>query len=252
MRVVSLVPSWTETLLACGVDVVGRTRFCVHPEPAAGAIPVVGGTKDLDPARLAELRPELLLLDREENLPWMADAAPGVARVHATHVQTADDVPRELDALAGILGNDRLRGLAEEWRAVLETPCYPRDRVAELPGVLKWLKPPAAEPERLLYLIWRGPWMAVSRDTFVGSMLSQVGFGGRLPAFAEKYPKIDLDDYEPAKTLLLFSSEPYPFAKKAKELAGLDFPAAIVDGEAYSWFGLRSLRFLQRRQHERD
>jgi hypothetical protein len=76
-------------------------------------------------------------------------------------------------------------------------------------------------------------------------MLAQVGFGGRVPAFSERYPKIDLGDYDPATTVLLFSSEPYPFAKKAAELTGLDFPSALVDGEAYSWFGVRSLRFLR-------
>lgn len=111
--------------------------------------------------------------------------------------------------------------------------------------MLEWLKPPEREPERLLYLIWRGPWMTVSRDTFVGSMLSNVGYGGRLPSFAEKYPKIDLADFDPATTTLLFSSEPYPFEKKKKELRALDFPSALVDGEAYSWFGVRSLRFLR-------
>ena len=79
----------------------------------------------------------------------------------------------------------------------------------------------------------------------MGSMLSQVGFGGRIPVFAEKYPKIDLEDFDPAKTVLLFSSEPYPFGKKTQELLSLDFPYALVDGESYSWFGLRSLRFLQ-------
>jgi len=76
-------------------------------------------------------------------------------------------------------------------------------------------------------------------------MLTQVGYGGWLPAFPEKYPKIDLADFDPAKTLLLFSSEPFPFGKKKKELLSLDFPSALVDGESYSWFGVRSLRFLQ-------
>jgi iron complex transport system substrate-binding protein len=244
MRVVSLVPSWTETLVESGVNVVGRTRFCVHPAPRVKEIPALGGTKDLDLAKLVALRPDLLLLDREENLPWMADAPKGW-RVHASHVRSADDVPRELEELSAILGNARLAELAREWRRELETPAYPRDHVSQLPGVLEWLKRPEREPEHLLYLIWRGPWMAVSRDTFVGSMLTQVGFGGRLPPFTEKYPKVDLENFDPARTLLLFSSEPYPFGKKKQELVGLDFPAALVDGEAYSWFGVRSLRFLQ-------
>jgi ABC-type Fe3+-hydroxamate transport system substrate-binding protein len=241
MRVISLVPSWTETLLASGVNIVGRTRFCVHPSEQVQAIPAVGGTKDLDREKIKALRPDLLLLDKEENLPWMAELAP----VHCTHVQNTDDVPRELLGLAKIFGNPQLLSLAEEWRKQLEAPAFPRSRAMEIPGVLEWLRPPEQEPETILYLIWRHPWMAVSRNTFVGSMLTQVGFGGRIPSFQEKYPKLDLGAFDPQKTLLLFSSEPYPFAKKAKELLSLDFPSAVVDGEAYSWFGLRSLRFLQ-------
>jgi iron complex transport system substrate-binding protein len=242
MRVVSLVPSWTETLLACGVNVVARTRFCVHPRELVGAIPAVGGTKDLDTARLLATKPDLVLLDKEENLPWMANQG---LRVHCTHIQSADDVPRELDTLAGILGNDRLRAQASEWREVLTRGGYPREKVSELPGVLEWLKAPETEPEQIVYLIWRGPWMAVSRDTFVGSILTQVGYGGRIPRFSEKYPKVDLGNFDPAKTLLLFSSEPYPFGMKTQELLSLGFAAALVDGEAYSWFGSRSLKFLQ-------
>jgi hypothetical protein len=251
MRVVSLVPSWTETLLDCGVNVVGRTRFCVHPESRVQSIPTIGGTKDLDRERLEALEPDLLVLDKEENLPWMAER-PGSWRVHASHVRHTDDVPRELDELADLLRNERLRALAGEWRAELEAPSYPQEKIANLPGVLRWLKPPESEPERLLYLVWRGPWMAVSRDTFVGAMLSQLGYGGRLPPFAEKYPKIDLADFDPANTLLLFSSEPYPFAKKLQELKGLDFPSALVDGEAYSWFGTRSLQFLRESRARRS
>lgn len=243
MRVACLVPSWTETLLECGVNVVARTRFCVHPRERVGAIPAVGGTKDLDRDRLANAEPDILLLDREENLAAMAEGH--ACPVHATHVRAVDDVPRELENLSRILGNAGLASIAAEWREALAAPAYPRERVRELPGVLRWLKIPEREPEQVLYLIWRGPWMAVSRGTFVGSMLTQVGIGGRIPRFAEPYPKLDLSAYDPATTLLLFSSEPYPFGKKPQELLGLGFPCALVDGEAYSWFGVRSLRFLQ-------
>lgn len=245
MRVVSLVPSWTETLLACGVNVVGRTRFCVHPDSAAG-LPAVGGTKDLKVAELAALKPDLVIVDKEENLPFMAEAHGW--KTHVTHVRSADDVPHELDTLAAILGNAPLAKLAEEWRQELAAPAYPQTKAENLPGVIQWIRPPTGEPETLLYLIWRGPWMAVSRDTFVGSMFTQVGFGGRLPQFPERYPKVDLGSFDPRTTTLLFSSEPYPFGKKIAELGALDFASALVDGEAYSWFGIRSLRFLQKQR----
>jgi iron complex transport system substrate-binding protein len=244
MRVVSLVPSWTETLLSCGVNVVGRTRFCVHPAGQVGAIPAVGGTKDLKREELATLKPDIVIVDKEENLPFMAEEG-SRWRTHITHVEAADDVPAELDRLRDVLGNETLGSLANEWREELDHPSFPNARVETLPGILNWIRHPEEEPEVLLYLIWRGPWMAISRNTFVGSMLSQLGFGGRIPTFEAKYPKVDLGNYDPRKTLLLFSSEPYPFGHRKQELAGLEFPSALVDGEAYSWFGERSLRFLQ-------
>jgi iron complex transport system substrate-binding protein len=242
MRVVSLVPSWTETLLSCGVEVVGRTRFCVHPE-GAGAIPVVGGTKDLDLSKLVAIRPDLVLVDKEENLPWMA--AEHGWKTHITHVSSAADMPGELGRLADLLSNERLRALGEEWNEELRAPFASRS-VIRMPGLLEWIREPVSEPELILYLIWRNPWMGVSRDTFVGSMLAHAGYEALLPSFAQKYPKLELSAFDPARTLLLFSSEPYPFSQKRAELGKLGFPAALVDGEAYSWFGIRSLRFLQR------
>lgn len=242
MRVVSLVPSWTETLLECGVDVVGRTRFCVHPAERVKDIPVVGGTKDLDWKKIEALKPDLLLLDKEENLPWMAEPRPW--KVHCTHVENISDMPRELESLSQVLRCQAPADLAREWKRILEKPVAPLVRIADMPGVLEWVRRPAVEPEHILYMIWRGPWMAVSRETFVGSMLEKVGIV--VPAFPEKYPKIDLANFSPEKTLLLFSSEPYPFGKKKRELLSLDFPSAIVDGEAYSWFGVRSLRLFSR------
>lgn len=242
MRVVSLVPSWTETLAACGVEVVGRTRFCVHPE--LPGVPVVGGTKDLDFAKVEALRPDLLLLDREENLPWMAEGE-RPWKTYCTHVEGVGSVARELEALAGLLGNARLGALAREWGRAVAAPVRARG-VGELPGLLEWLRRPAVEPERILYLIWRDPWMGVGKGTFVHSMLEQCGLGGRLAELPGKYPKLELAGFDPASTLLLFSSEPYPFARRRAELAELPFASALVDGEAFSWFGLRSLRFLEK------
>lgn len=243
MRVVSLVPSWTETLLDAGVGVIGRTRFCIHPKEKTDLIPVVGGTKDLDLGLLEELKPDLLLLDKEENLPWMAETRSW--NVHVSHVDSVRSMPGEARALAEICGNAALERLAVRWEKIIETHRSPREGVSEIPGIVSWVKKPSQEPETVLYMVWRGPWMAVSRNTFIGSMLAQLGYGDRLPAFSEKYPKIDLNDFDPAKTLILFSTEPYPFLQKKRELESLEFPSAVVDGESFGWFGLRALRFLE-------
>lgn len=231
MRVVSLVPSWTETLLECGVNVVGRTRFCIHPQ---NNLPIVGGTKNLDLAKLAEINPDLLLLDREENLPEMA-AHPNA---HVTHVQSIRDLPRELEELSRKLENQKLLQLAREWREELAAP-KPQQ---EIPGILEWIKKPAHAPQKTLYLIWKNPWMAAAPQTFIGSIFEHLA--QPLSPQEKKYPEIDFANYDPETTLLLFSSEPYPFARHRQSLPK-NFPSAIIDGEAYSWFGLRSLRFLQ-------
>jgi ABC-type Fe3+-hydroxamate transport system substrate-binding protein len=245
-RVVSLVPSWTETLLACGVEVVGRTRYCVHPE-SAGLIPVVGGTKDLNIELLKDLRPDVLILDKEENLPWMADAHSW--RTVCSHVASVTDMPSELHKLSDLLDNSALEELSMEWSRELACSYLARNS-AQLPGVLEWLRAPVLEPEHFVYLIWRDPWMAVGPSTFIGSLLTHLGFGKKLLNSDEKYPLVNLGELDPAKTLLLFATEPYPFALKKAELLSLEFPCAIIDGESYSWFGLRSLRFLQRSRGE--
>lgn len=236
IRVVSMVPSWTETLLACGANVVGRTRFCIHPP---SSIPVVGGTKDWNFEALEN--PELFILDREENPREMAAALS--SPVHVSHVRSIHDMPRELDAMADALATDagvsmRLRKLASRWRRVLQTETRP----AGLPGVLESFGA-STQSSQVVYIIWRAPWMAVSSSTFIGSVLDKLGFKV-WPAQGPPYPEIRLED-TPGDALLLFSSEPFPFAKKRDEIAALNRPAALVDGESFSWFGLRSLLFLE-------
>jgi iron complex transport system substrate-binding protein len=235
MRVVSLVPSLTETLLACGVDVIGRTRFCVHPP---GEIPVVGGTKQVDWEKVRALAPDFVLFDKEENTKEMAEAC-RFPRLF-THVTSLSSLAKDLRSLGKILGNDRLMGLAERAEGL-------RAREAGgIPSFKTLVAPNYSKIKTILYLVWRDPWIAVSRDTFIGDMLAHLGY--ELPRFPERYPKIALEEYDPATTLLLFSSEPYPFEKKSEELAKLGFPSLIVDGEAFGWFGIRAIKFLESRQ----
>lgn len=231
MKVVSLVPSLTETLLKCGVEVVGRTRFCVHPP---GDIPVVGGTKQADWEKVRALKPDFVLFDREENTLEMAEACPFPKLV--THITSLAGLARDLRILAKALGNKKLGHLA------LRAEGIQARKVSAVPSLSVLQAPDYAKIKTILYLVWRDPWIAVSRDTFIGDMLSHMGY--ELPVYPERYPKMALEDYDPASTLLLFSSEPYPFGKKAEELRGLGFPSLLVDGEGFGWFGIRALDFL--------
>jgi ABC-type Fe3+-hydroxamate transport system substrate-binding protein len=232
MRVVSFVPSWTETLLEAGVEVVGRTRFCIHG-PGIEGIPQVGGTKDWNLSRLESLRPDLLILDREENPRFMSEQ--GIP-FYASHVSSIQDMPRELRALSKVLENEKLKKMALAFEDLPK--CIPPHPMA---GVLESAID-GAEYSEVVYLIWKDPWMAVGRETFIASVLEYCGF--RMSPLDGKYPVVELSDFDPKSTLLIFSSEPYPFLKKKAGLAQLGFPYLIVDGEKFSWFGVRALRFL--------
>lgn len=236
MRVVSLVPSWTETLLEAGVEVVGRTRFCIHPGDKVSPIPRVGGTKDWQWPRILSLKPDLLLLDREENPKFMVGQSE--IPVHATHIQSLHDMPASLRAMSAVMNAPALSEIAARWEHVIQNQVR-----KSWDQLVDWGARPVGEVDTVLYMIWRDPWMAVSRSTFIGSVLSKTGL--TIPEFPQKYPQIDLAQFDPARTLLLFSSEPYPFLRKREEVVRLGFPHAFIDGESFSWFGVRTLRFLE-------
>ncbi len=235
-----MVPSWTETLLSAGVEVVGRTRFCIHPEDAVGRIPKVGGTKDWNLEKVCQLNPDLVILDREENPLAMAEAG---LPYWASQVSSIESLPEALSELAERLGSSRLATLGERWQAVRETAAVePAAQKFDLPGVLEWGRRPDGEVGSVVYVIWRDPWMAVAPHTFIGSVLSKLGM--EVYPFEETYPQFEIESL-PSDCLLLFSSEPYPFLRKREGLESLRQPYAFVDGECFSWFGIRSLEFLE-------
>lgn len=258
MRVVSLVPSWTETLITCGATVVGRTRFCVHPEDLIGTVSVVGGTKDFNLEKLIEVRPELLILDREENTREMYDlllASLPQTVILVSHVTAIESMSRDLGRLAAILASHdehvvarKILGLAGRWKAIEKRSMVSGQRGA-WPGVLEWIREPQGVSREVVYVIWRDPWMSAGPETFIASVLTKLGFHVAAPTSkarpaATRYPEFDIADLDP-KTILFFATEPFPFQKFREELAKLPYPCALVDGECFSWFGIRSLRFLE-------
>jgi hypothetical protein len=241
MRIVSLVPSLTETLLECGATVVGRTRYCIHPKNRIAGARIVGGTKSADWELIARLKPDLVVMDREENTREMAARCPHP--MLTTSISGVGDVGPELQRLAEAVGSPALREVAERW--VQAAVLAPRNGdLASLPGVVQWWNPPTIQ-DRLEYLIWRDPWLAIGQGTFIHSMLGMMASGAILPDHPEKYPAIKPGRLDPDRTLLLFSSEPYPFGRYRQQMLELGFACALVDGEKYSWFGLRSLEFLE-------
>jgi ABC-type Fe3+-hydroxamate transport system substrate-binding protein len=225
-RVVSLVPSVTETLAAWGRDPVACTRFCERPD-----LPHVGGTKDPDVVAIAALGPDLVVLDAEENR--REDHHDLVARgvpVHVLHIRSVDDLGPALDGLARALG-------------VEPPPPATGSGVPTLPHVPL---PPDPPRVRAFVPIWRRPWMALGRPTYGASLLARLGVE---VAFADRgpYPEITLEEVEDEGIdVVLAPSEPYPFTtRQLPELAPLA-PVVFVDGRDLFWWGARTPGALTR------
>ena len=240
-RIVSLVPSWTETLFALGAgdSVVGVTEFCVHPAEQVARVPRVGGTKNPDVRAIAALRPELVIANKEENRERDVERleAAGV-RVFVTYARGVTEAVREMRALGRIVRCARAAdALGDEVESLL----------AELA-----LRAPARRP-RAVALVWRDPIMVVGGDTFASDLLERAGAqnpfardpGGR-------YPRVERRALEAAAPdVVLLPTEPYRFEESdRRELLELDCPAArtgrihILEGELLSWYGPRMPRAL--------
>ena len=216
-RIVSLVPSVTETLLAWSVRPVGVTRFCEQPELTA-----VGGTKDPDVAAIIDLRPDLVVMDREENRVADADAlaAAGVA-LHVLHVRSLADVPPALESLARRIGVE-----------------------AAVPG------PTGPERRRRLRAfvpIWRRPWMSINARTYGSSVLEAAGVTNVLGDDPATYPTVDLEAVAARRPdVVLAPSEPYPFSERQRPELEAVAPMVLIEGKDVFWWGVRSAGAVER------
>jgi hypothetical protein len=238
-RIVSLVPSLTELLfdLGLGAQVVGRTRYCVHPRARVGAVPVVGGTKDVDLARVAACRPTHVLVNPDENRRETFEAlqqiVPSVLVVHPIEVSDNLTLFERLGRMFGVEeAAARLTGRLRQELAACAAQTWPRERV--------------------LYLVWRRPWMTVAADTYIARALSLVGWdvphGPGGDTGAARYPEVaDLPAAAAQVSRVLLSTEPYRFGERhVSELARAcpGTPIHLIDGEMTSWYGSRAVAGL--------
>jgi len=227
MRIVSLVPSITELLcdLDLSEEIVGRTGFCIHPWETVKTIPKVGGTKDLKFDRIRKLEPTHVVVNVDENKKEDAEAlAEFIPNVVVTHPLAPRDnldlyrqMGREFDREAQA---DLLCG---KFEAAL-------DRVDERPE------------QRVLYLIWRDPWMTISPETYISRTLGLFNWKTVPTSTDERYPQVDLAAVDVDRVLL--SSEPFHFKEHhIPEVEALvpGVKVSLIDGEMTSWYGSRAI-----------
>ncbi|MBB4842580.1 ABC-type Fe3+-hydroxamate transport system substrate-binding protein [Paucibacter oligotrophus] len=239
-RIASLVPSITELLIALGLgpNLVARTGFCIHPAAALADVPKVGGTKDVNLAKLRRLAPSHVIVNVDENrLETVQALREFVPHIVVTHPQGPEDNQVLLAQLLALFAEQP--GVAE---AVTRLQ-------AELGQALARCAAEAWPAQRVLYLIWRQPWMTVARDTYIARMLAQVGWqswpelcGGE--SGAARYPVLRGDEAWLGRIdRVLLSSEPYRFDASHLAEAQALCPQArvqLVDGELLSWYGPRA------------
>lgn len=228
-RIISLCPSLTETLFALGLEdeIVGRTSYCVHPAECVSAVPTVGGTKDVTIQAVLDLRPDVVIAGKEENRKEVVEALAAATAVYVTDVRSHGHALQAIRDLGAV--TDRAQP-AKALTAEIEA------RFARLPRGRKITA---------VYLVWRQPYMAVGRDTYIHSLLEICGLHNVCVTLPERYPAVTLADLQAlSPELLLLSSEPFPFDHThAAELAR-HLPRSrvmLVDGEMFSWYGSRMI-----------
>ena len=227
-RIVSLVPSQTEYIIdliqeSTQHKVVGRTKFCIHPAQQVKDIAIVGGTKQVHADKIAALKPDLIVINKEENTQEIEETLSSICPIFTTEIRNL------ADAFSSMIDIAKLINLEETGTSIVE-------------NIKKKISVPT-EFKFACYLIWKDPYMTIGGDTFINDMMARSGF---INVFSDKerYPTITLDDIaEEAPDYIFLSSEPYPFQEKhISEFESLGIPVEIVDGEMYSWYGTRLIK----------
>lgn len=229
VRIVSLVPSLTETMAYLGLEkeTVGITKFCVHPAEWFASKQRIGGTKNVNIEKVKALRPDLVIANKEENVQDQVEAISHFCPVLLTDIVTMQDAVDDIVAIAKYTGKSN-----EAEKLVLE--------IQQEFSTLRFTK-----QRKAVYLIWRNPWMLAGGDTYIHQMMLAAGYEN---VFGDhpRYPETSLEalvDME-IDTILL-SSEPYPFTYKHVVEVSAAVPQAqvsLVDGEMFSWYGSRMLQ----------
>jgi ABC-type Fe3+-hydroxamate transport system substrate-binding protein len=225
LRIVSLVPSQTELLVDLGLEerLVGVTKFCVHPKGLKNRVKQIGGTKNVDIQKVIDLKPNLVIGNKEENFKMDIDELEQHVPVWMSDIYTLEDAYEMIQQIGKLTDTEGkaltlIDGIKSEFKQL----------------------DPLKEKKKCLYLIWRKPYMAAGKNTFIDHLLNQLGFENAMQI--DRYPEVEFTNLE--TEYIFLSSEPYPFKDKHIEELQTIFPKAkirLVDGEFFSWYGSRLL-----------
>jgi ABC-type Fe3+-hydroxamate transport system substrate-binding protein len=232
-RIVSLVPSQTELLYDLGLreEVVGITKFCIHPQEWHKNKTRIGGTKNIDFEKIKNLQPDLIIGNKEENEKGQIEELMHYFNVWMSDIYTLKDSFDMITRVGTIVGKQQE---ATMLKLQIESQFYPLiNRQLSIVN------------RRCAYFIWRNPYIAVAKDTFIDEMLKVCGL---VNVFSDlsRYPEVSPQQIAAANPeIILLSSEPYPFKDKYIQEFKVICPNAkiiIVDGELFSWYGSRMLK----------
>ncbi len=236
------MPSQTELLADLGLsdEVVGITKFCIHPEAWFRAKTRVGGTKNISLDKIRALQPDLIIANKEENVREQ------IEDLQKAYPVWISDIKRLEDAIAMIREVGRMIGKESKADAIV-------DRIEHNFDVLALSN---VSEKSVAYLIWNEPIMVASGQTFIGDMLRRAGFDNVFENAVERYPESSLEELKRlAPKLVLLSSEPFPFREKHVQILRKELPFSrimLVDGELFSWYGSRLLKTADYLQHFKE
>jgi len=246
VRLVSLCPSITESLVALGLgeDLVGVTRWCVRPREAVSRVPKVGGTKNPDLAAIRAAAPDLVFANAEENRKEDVEALAREFRVDVSHPRTVAEIPALLRHFGALTGKEEK---AREISSRVEEALELSEETAARDDAAGGGRPPRF---RYVYLIWKEPWMTVGPRTYVADLLRRVGGALSLEeppgAGAPDYPVRSEDEIVSSRPdVLILPDEPYRFGEKDATFWRERLPAScqvvLVSGDDFCWHGVRTL-----------
>lgn len=230
MRIISVVPSLTELLfdLKLGSQVVGVTKFCIHPKDKTASITKIGGTKSLKIDKIIALKPDIIIANKEENEKRDIDELQKHCTVWLTDILTINDALEVIKELGKKTNSE------SEADLIVEKIKLGFSQVSQVVNQHK---------NKVAYLIWKEPIMAAGRLTFINDMLINLGLVNVIDDDKSRYPVLSLEKLKVLNPSYVFlSSEPYPFKNKNKLEFQKQLPNSqviLVDGEMFSWYGSR-------------